>query len=121
MTAATRSDVPVALEGDGVELRIMPIGGGLSVGYITLPQGTDMGPALKGMPDDACQCPHWGYLLKGRIRMRTAAGEEEYVAGQAYYWGPGHVPVALEDSEFVEFSPSEDFQRVIDHVVAQAG
>ncbi|MFD7242013.1 cupin domain-containing protein [Streptomyces massasporeus] len=121
MTAAPRNDVPVALEGDGVELRLMPIGGGMSVGYITLPQGTDMGPALKGLPDDACQCPHWGYLLKGRIRMRTASGEEEYQAGQAYYWGPGHVPVALEDSELVEFSPSEDFQQVIDHVVAQAG
>ncbi|MEU0216705.1 hypothetical protein ABZ281_16960 [Streptomyces sp. NPDC006265] len=121
MTAATRNDTPVALEGDGVELRLMPIGGGMSVGYITLPQGTDMGPAFEGLPDDACQCPHWGYLLKGRIRMRTATGEEEYQAGQAYYWGPSHVPVALEDSELVEFSPSEDLQQVIDHVVAQAG
>ncbi|MFJ4976839.1 hypothetical protein ACIP6X_16075 [Streptomyces coeruleorubidus] len=121
MTAATRNDVPVVLEGDGVELRLVPIGGGMSVGYISLPQGTDMGPALKGLPDDACQCPHWGYLLKGRIRMRTASGEEEYEAGQAYYWGPGHVPVALEDSEFVEFSPSEDFQQVIEHVAAQGG
>ncbi|MER5210483.1 hypothetical protein ABT063_07880 [Streptomyces sp. NPDC002838] len=121
MTAATRDDVPVALEGDGVELRLMPIGGGLSVGYIRLPQGTDMGPALKGMPDDACQCPHWGYLLKGRLRMRTAEGEEIYEAGQAYYWAPGHVPTALEDCEFVEFSPTDDFKKVIDHVVAQSG
>ncbi|MCX4700592.1 hypothetical protein OG252_31940 [Streptomyces sp. NBC_01352] len=121
MTSATRNDVPLALEGDGVELRIKPIGGGMSVGYISLPQGTDMGPALKGMPGDACQCPHWGYLLKGRLKMLTADGEEEYEAGQAYYWGPGHVPVALEDCEFVEFSPTEDFQKVIDHVAAQAG
>jgi hypothetical protein len=121
MTAATRNDVPVALEGDGVEVRTTPIGGDMSVNYISLPQGTDMGPALKGLPDDACQCPHWGYLLKGRIRVRTAAGEEEYEAGQAYYWAPGHVPVALEDSELVEFSPTEDFKQVIGHVVAQSG
>ncbi|KUM69415.1 hypothetical protein J7F01_19125 [Streptomyces sp. ISL-22] len=120
MTAAARNDVPVAMEGDGVELRIKPIGGGMSVGYIRLPQGTDMGPALKGMPDDACQCPHWGYLLKGRLVMHTAEGEHTYEAGQAYYWAPGHVPVALEDCEFVEFSPTEDFQKVIDHVAAQA-
>ncbi|WP_338779183.1 hypothetical protein [Streptomyces sp. DG1A-41] len=53
--------------------------------------------------------------------MRTASGEEEYEAGQACYWGPGRVPVALEDSEFVEFSPSEGFQQVIEHVAAQAG
>ncbi|CAM5681915.1 hypothetical protein SVIOM74S_07875 [Streptomyces violarus] len=52
---------------------------------------------------------------------RTPAGEEEYKAGQAYYWAPGHVPVALEDSEFVEFSPTEDFKQVIEHVVAQSG
>jgi hypothetical protein len=121
MTAATRDDVPVALEGDGVELRTMPIGGGLSVGYITLPRGTDMGPALKGLDDDACQCPHWGYLLKGRLRMLTSGGEEIYEAGQAYYWAPGHVPLALEDCEFVEFSPTEDFKKVIDHVTSQAG
>ncbi|MEU1004638.1 MULTISPECIES: hypothetical protein [Streptomyces] len=121
MTAATRDDVPVALGGEGVEVRNMPIGGGMSISYITLPQGTDMGPALKGLPDDACQCPHWGYLLKGRIRMRTATGEEEYEAGQAYYWGPGHVPLALADTELVEFSPDADFKQVIDHVVAQAG
>ncbi|MCT9076481.1 hypothetical protein [Streptomyces fulvoviolaceus] len=121
MTSATRNDVPVALEGGGVELRIKPIGGGMSVGYVRLPQGTDMGPALKGLPGDACQCPHWGYLLKGRLRMLTPEGEEVYEEGQAYYWGPGHVPLALEDCEFVEFSPTEDFQRVIDHVISQAG
>ncbi|EFL32276.1 conserved hypothetical protein [Streptomyces viridochromogenes DSM 40736] len=118
MTAATRDDVPVALGGDGVEVRNMPIGDGMSVSYISLPQGTDMGPALKGLPDDACPCPHWGCLLKGRIRMRTPSGEEEYEAGQAYYWAPGHVPVALEDSEFVEFSQTGDFRQVLDHVVA---
>lgn len=53
--------------------------------------------------------------------MRTASGEEEYEAGQAYCWGPGRVPVGLEGSEFVEFSPSEEFQQVIEHVAAQAG
>lgn len=39
MTAATRNDAPVALAGDGVELRTQPMGGGMSVGYITVPRG----------------------------------------------------------------------------------
>jgi hypothetical protein len=121
MTSATRNDVPVAMEGNGVELRMMPIGGGMSVGYIHLPEGTDMAPALKGLPDDACQCPHWGYMLKGKIRMRTASGSETYEAGQAYYWGPGHVPEALEETEVVEFSPTEDFETVINYIKAHAG
>ncbi|MCZ4608826.1 hypothetical protein O3S80_34735 [Streptomyces sp. Lzd4kr] len=121
MTAATRDEVPVTLGGDGVEVRTKIIGGGMSVGYISLPEGTDMGPALKGLEGDSCPCPHWGYLLKGRLRMLTPTGEEYYEAGQAYYWEPGHVPVALEDCEFVEFSPAAEFQAVIDHVTAQAG
>lgn len=105
----------------GVEVRTKPVGGGMSVGYVRLPQGTDMGPALKGLDGDACPCPHWGYLLRGRIRTLTPEGEEFYEAGQAYYWAPGHVPVAVEDSEFVEFSPTGDFRQVIEHVVSQAG
>ncbi|MCL7429332.1 hypothetical protein [Streptomyces sp. YS415] len=121
MTATTRDEVPVLLEGGGVELRTEPIGGGMSVGYVHLPEGTDMGPAMKGLPGDACQCPHWGLVLKGRLRMVTPDGEEVYEEGQAYYWGPGHVPVALEDCEFVEFSPTEEFRKVLDHVKAQSG
>ncbi|MFI8322806.1 hypothetical protein [Streptomyces sp. NPDC085529] len=121
MKAFTREDTPVTLEGDGVDLRLQEAGGGMSVAFIHLPQGTDLAPALKGLEGDLCPCPHWGYLLKGRIRMRTASGEHVYEAGQAYYWGPGHAPEALEDSDFVEFSPTEEFTAVIDHVKAQAG
>ncbi|MFJ9146792.1 hypothetical protein ACIRP7_01665 [Streptomyces sp. NPDC102270] len=121
MTAATHDEVPVVLAGDGLEVRTKPIGGGMSVGYFRLPEGTDMGSALKGLDGDACQCPHWGYLLKGRLKMLTPTGEEEYEAGQAYHWGPGHVPVALEDREYVDFSPTEDLRTVIDHVTSRAG
>lgn len=121
MTATTRSDTPVTLEGGGVELRTQVIGGGFSVVYASLPQGTDMGPAFKGLPGDACPCPHWGYLLKGRILMHTPAGDETYEAGQAYYFAPGHVPEALEDCELVEFSPTEDFRTVLDHVKSAMG
>ncbi|MFD3664455.1 hypothetical protein ACFWVF_28330 [Streptomyces sp. NPDC058659] len=121
MTATTRETTPVALEGGGVELRMTEAGGGMSAAFIHLPAGTDMGPALKGLEGDLCQCPHWGYLFKGRIRMRTASGEEIYEAGQAYYWGPGHAPEALEDVDVVEFSPTDQFTAVIDHVKAQMG
>ncbi|MEJ8669408.1 hypothetical protein WKI71_16155 [Streptomyces sp. MS1.AVA.1] len=92
MTAATRDEVPVVLGGDGVEVRTEAIGGGMSVSYISLPEGTDMGPALKGLEGDACPCPHWGYLLKGRLRMLTPTGAEYYEAGQAYYRGPAMFP-----------------------------
>ncbi|MFD6363714.1 hypothetical protein ACFWFX_28320 [Streptomyces roseolus] len=120
MTAFTREDTPVVMEGDGLDFRMREAGGGMSVAFIHLPKGTDMAPALKGLEDDLCQCPHWGYVFRGSIRMRTASGEDVYEAGQAYYWGPGHAPEALEDTDVVEFSPTEEFTAVIDHVKAQA-
>ena len=39
------------------------------VGFVRLPAGADLRPATKGLPDDLCPCPHWGYMLEGRVRM----------------------------------------------------
>ncbi|WP_405628650.1 hypothetical protein [Streptomyces sp. NBC_01174] len=119
MTAKTRSETPVAIEGGGVELRTQEIGGGLSVAFVRFPAGTDMTPVLKGLTDDLCPCPHWGYLLKGRLKMLTKDGEDVYEAGQAFYWPAGHAPVALEDCEYVDFSPTKEFAQVVDHIKAQ--
>jgi hypothetical protein len=116
MKAFAQHEVPVVIAGDGVEVRMREIGGGMSTSFIHLPRGADLGPALKGLPDDRCPCPHWGYLLQGRLQMRTADGEQVYTAGQAFYWGPGHVPVALEDCTYVDFSPTEEFAEVIAHI-----
>ncbi|MGW7200553.1 hypothetical protein [Streptomyces chryseus] len=121
MQATTRNDAPVAIEGGGVELRMREVGGDMTVAFARLPKGTDMGPLAKGLPDDLCQCPHWGYLFKGRLRMRTMDGEQIYEAGQAFYWAPGHVPEALEDCEYVDFSPTREFSEVIGHIKARMG
>ncbi|MFF5922832.1 hypothetical protein ACFY8C_31625 [Streptomyces flavochromogenes] len=51
--------------------------------------------------------------------MVTKDGEEIYEAGQAFYWPPGHAPVALEDCEYVDFSPTEAFTSVLEHIKAQ--
>ncbi|MGI5355192.1 hypothetical protein ACQI4E_07725 [Streptomyces sp. CA-252508] len=121
MTGMTREQAPVAIEGDGVELRVREIGGDMTAAFIAFPRGTDMRPALKGMPDDLCQCPHWGFLFKGRLRMHTGAGSDDYEAGQAFYWAPGHAPEALEDCEFLDISPTDKFNEVIAHVKANMG
>ena len=31
--------------------------------YFSLAAGTDLAPLLKGLEGDACQSPHWGYLI----------------------------------------------------------
>jgi hypothetical protein len=119
MTGITRGDAPVAIEGSGVELRMRKVGGDMTAAFVQLPKGADLRPALAGLPDDRCQCPHWGYMLSGRVRMHTASGVEDYEAGQAFYWSPGHVPEALEDAEYVDFSPTREFTPVIEHIKAQ--
>jgi hypothetical protein len=120
MQATTKDQTPVAIEGDGVELRTQPIGGGMSATFVQLPAGADLRPATAGLPDDLCQCPHWGYMLSGRVKMHTRDGAETYEAGQAFYWGPGHAPEALEDCEYVDFSPTDEFNHVLEHITSGA-
>jgi hypothetical protein len=117
--STTKTETPVAIEGNGVELRTQPIGGGMSATFVRLPGGADLRPAVVGLPADLCQCPHWGYLLKGRVKMHTPDGEPVYAAGEAFYWAPGHAPEALEDSEYVDFSPTDEFNHVIEHIKSQ--
>jgi hypothetical protein len=119
MTGISRQDAPVAIEGDGVELRMREIGGDLTTAFVRLPKGADLRPALAGLPGDLCPCPHWGYLLKGRLKMWTKDGEHVYEAGHAFYWAPGHAPEALEDCEYVDFSPTQQFNDVINHIKSQ--
>ena len=71
-------------------------------------------PMFKGLPDDRCQCPHWGYLIKGRVRIKYRDHEEVINAGEVYYLPPGHTPVAEEDSEMVEFSPKSEYRKTME-------
>jgi hypothetical protein len=112
-------DLPIAIDDGGVQLRVRDEAG-LTVGHVCLPAGADLRPATKGLPDDLCPCPHWGYMIKGRVRMHTLDGPHDFVAGEAFYWAPGHAPEALEDSEYVDFSPTDEFRPVIDHITSGA-
>jgi hypothetical protein len=86
---------------------------GYTVNFLTLRQDVDQTPLLKGMPDDRCQCPHWGYVTKGRLTFRFADHDEVYEAGDAFYLPPGHIGVGNEpDSEYVQFSPSDELREV---------
>ena len=115
MKALRKDDVPVAIDNENVELRMTDVGE-MTVSFIRLTKGTDLGPALAGLEGDRCPCPHWGYMLEGTLTMRTADGDQTYEAGDAFYWGPGHVPVATEDCAYVDFSPTDDFKKVIAHI-----
>ena len=83
---------------------------GYSVSFVSISQDMDLAPMLKGLPDDSCQCPHWGYVFKGRLTWRFADHEEVTEAGDAFYAPPGHAPKADAGSEFVQFSPADELR-----------
>jgi hypothetical protein len=84
---------------------------GYTVNFVSFRQDVDATPLLKGLPDDQCQCPHWGFVIKGRLTYRFGDREEVYEAGDAFYNPPGHVPISHEPgSEIVQFSPAEELR-----------
>ncbi len=85
---------------------------GYRVDFVSIRQGHDLAPMLKGLPDDRCPCPHWGYVFKGKLTWRFGDREEVFEAGDAYYAPPGHTPDAEAGSEFVQFSPAEQLAEV---------
>jgi hypothetical protein len=111
-----RNDLPTRLEAGGVCIQAKDWAD-TNVARIRFPKGADAAPLLKGLPQDLCQCPHWGTVLKGSIYVTYADGHEEKVnAGDVYYWPPGHTVRVDEDYEAIEFSPSGAMGEVIDHL-----
>ena len=84
--------------------------------YFSLGAGTDIAPLLKGLKDDVCHAPHWGYMLSGKILVDYGDRQETIVGGQAYYVEPGHKISFLEDSEAVEFTPTDELRQTLDAV-----
>ena len=85
---------------------------GYRVGFTTFKQDIDGTPLMKGLPDDRCQCPHWGYVISGRVTFRFGDRDEVYEAGDAFYTPPGHIPVKHQPgSELVMFSPAEQLRE----------
>ena len=106
-------DVPV-LEGRYVELD------DYTVAFETFREDADGTPLFRGLPDDRCQCPHWGYVLQGAITVRYADGTQETTgAGELYYWPAGHTGWTDQGVTFLEFSPAEQLQPVLDHLGTQ--
>ncbi len=61
-----------------------------TVNFTTILENSSLAPLLKGLPDDACQCPHWGYVLTGEMTVTYTDGREEtYAAGDAFYMPRG--------------------------------
>ena len=90
--------------------------GAMAGEYFSLKEGTDIAPLLKGLEADACQSPHWGYLIEGEVTVSYSNGTEESVSGgDLFYWPPGHSVRVGRDAELILFSPQAEHCRVVDH------
>ncbi|MFL5867129.1 MAG: cupin domain-containing protein [Thermoleophilaceae bacterium] len=90
--------------------------GGYTIAFETFREDADATPLFKGLPDDRCQSPHWGYVVEGKVTFRYPDRDEVYETGDAYYAPPGHVPVVTAGTDLVEFSPTEDYGRTMEVV-----
>ena len=86
---------------------------GYTVNFVTIRQSHDLAPMLKSLPGGKCHCPHWGYLVSGRMIVRYDDHEEVVEAGDAFYMPPGHAPEAEEGTQIVQFSPAEQLAETV--------
>jgi hypothetical protein len=87
---------------------------GYTVAWETFSSHDDPAVLFKGLPDDACQCPHWGLVLKGQITYRYVDGTTDVIReGEAYYARPGHLPLPAEGTTTLEFSPTDGLQETM--------
>ena len=77
--------------------------GGYTVGFETFREDADATSLFKGLPDDRCQSPHWGHVVRGKVTFRFA----DYVP-------PGHIPVVAAGTEVIEFSATEEYGRTME-------
>ncbi len=56
--------------------------------------------------------PTLGYAISGRLRIHTASGPHDVLAGQGFHVEPGHAPEAGADTEMFEVSPNRESHEV---------
>ncbi|MGB0093602.1 MAG: hypothetical protein WBP81_13865 [Solirubrobacteraceae bacterium] len=106
----TASDT-IAME--GFEGRYENLEGGYTVGFETYSSDADLADFFRGLPDDRCQCPHWGYVVSGKLTFTYPDREETFGAGDAYYAPPGHTPKLFAGTEIVEFRPTDGLEQTV--------
>lgn len=112
MPSASKISTPVAIDEPQIEGRYAELGP-YTVAFETYRQDVDPAPFFQGLPDDRCQCPHWGIVLTGQVTFRWSGHAETYGAGDAYYAPPGHLPLVTAGTSVVEFSPTADLNETM--------
>jgi hypothetical protein len=121
-----KSEIPVKIDVPGAVARqAAGFGDASGLGsfggeYFSLGAGTDIAPLLTGLEDDACQAPHWGYMISGEVVITYTNDTRETCSGNdLFYWPPGHSVRVVDDAEVILFSPQVEHAHVMDHMLGQ--
>lgn len=119
----TKIDVPGAVARQAINFGDASNCGSMAAEYFSLGTGTDIAPLLKGLDGDACQAPHWGFIMSGEVVISYTDGTEETCVGEdLFYWPPGHSVRVIHDAEVILFSSQVEHVKVINHMItAMAG
>jgi len=119
----SKNDIPVKFDAPGAVARQQKDFGDaagyghIGAEYFTMAAGTDLAGLLVGLEGDACQSPHWGYLIEGEVTVSYTDGSEETLrGGDVFYWPPGHSVRVGQDAELILFSPQHEHTPVMDHI-----
>lgn len=121
----SKDQIPAKINVPGAVARVAPdFGDATGFGkmggeYFSLGAGTDIAPLLKGLEDDACQAPHWGYMLSGEVVVTYTNGKVDTCKGSdLFHWPAGHSVRVVKDAEVILFSPQREHAHVLDHMLS---
>jgi mannose-6-phosphate isomerase-like protein (cupin superfamily) len=106
----SKKDLPKTMETSDLVIHEVDWGD-MHAEFGVLHKKIDVTPLLKGLPNNRDQSSHWGYVFKGRIHVKYKDHEEIIKAGDAYYIAPGHIGIFEAGTEFLEFTPTDDFKK----------
>jgi hypothetical protein len=119
-----KDDIEVKMQIPGAVIRQkMDFGDATGLGkisgeYFSLSAGVDTTPLFIGLEGNLCQCPHWGYVLSGKLTTTDSKGIEEMVgSNELFFWPSGHNVKVNEDAEIIMFSPQKEHTHVINHMI----
>ena len=116
MPSASKERASETVQVEGYEGHFEKFDGGYTVGFETYTADADLAPFFEGLPDGRCQSPHWGYVIKGKVKFTFGDQEETFEGGDAYYAPPGHTPTLYAGTELVEFSPTKELNQTMEVV-----
>jgi hypothetical protein len=117
MDTATEKHIALEKFPKGAVINFLDGWGDMAVAVNELPKGTDLSPLLDGLKDNLCQVPHWGYIIKGALRVKYADGNEIVLkTGDLFYMPPGHTGMVTEDLKLMDFSPAAEMKGLVKHI-----